>query len=196
MKKFIRFFVFAVGVLLVGRVYAAAEVYKVDAGHSSVGFSTKHLMVSTVNGSFDEYEGAITYDPADPKAFKADLTIQAKSIDTNQEKRDAHLRNADFLDADKFPTITFVSKSLSGGEGSYTLTGDLTIKGVTKEISFPVTVSGPVQSPMGGAVIGLDANFTINRQDYGVSWSKAMDNGGLVVSNDVAVKISLEAVKK
>ena len=196
MKKVI-FILGVIGLLLVGKVYAA-DMYAIDPANSTIGFAVKHLMVSTTNGSFSDYQGGITYDDKDLSAFKADMTIQAKSIDTKVEQRDNHLRSAEFLDTAKFPTITFTSKSLlpprSGVPGG-TLIGDLTIKGVTKEVSIPVAISGPVKAPFGMA-IGLSGQLTINRQDYGVSFNKALDNGGLMVGNDVVINIDIEAHKK
>ena len=173
-----------------------AEDYAIDKAHSSIGFSAKHLMVSTTNGQFNDYDGVIKFDPNDLAASKIDVTVQAASINTNMDKRDAHLKGADFLDVEKFPTLTFVSKSIAKSGDDYQLTGDLTIKGVTKETSVPAQISGPVNSPMGGTVMGIHSNFKINRQDYGVSWNKAMDNGGFVVSDEVKVDINIEANKK
>ncbi len=189
----------AVGVLMLGfgiapKVYA--EEYAIDKAHSSVGFSTTHLMVSKVPGQFSEYEGVVNFDPDNLDASKINLTIQAASIDTQNEKRDEHLKGAEFFDAAQFPTITFVSKKIAKDADKYNVTGDLTIKGVTKEVSIPVTIAGPVNSPMGGSVIGVTAFAKINRQDYGVSWNKSLDNGGLMVSDDVDINVSLEANKK
>jgi len=216
MHIFIRLLVFVVGIVLAGQVWAA-DTYTIDPAHSTMGFSVRHMMVSTVIGAFDDYQGAITYAPADPAAFKADVTIQAKSIDTRQPKRDDHLRSPDFFDVEKYPAITFVSKNLANryykpGSGpqpgianpdtgfyspmvEMTLVGDLTIKGITKEVSIPVTISGPVQG-MGGPLIGLSGSLIINRQDYGINWNKALDNGGLAVSDEVKVDVNIEAHKK
>ncbi|MBI4309158.1 MAG: YceI family protein [Candidatus Omnitrophica bacterium] len=189
MKKVI-LFLGVMAILLVGKVYAA-DIYAIDPAHSNIGFAVKHMMVSTTKGSFSDVQGSITYDEQDSAAFKAEAILQAKSVNTAVEKRDEHLRGPDFLDVDKFPAITFVSKSLSGTSGSYILSGDLTIKAITKEVSFPVTISGPV-----GNAIGMAGQLTINRQDYGLSFSKTLDSGGLVVGNDVAVNIDIEAHKK
>lgn len=172
-----------------------AEDYSIDKTHSSIGFSAKHLMVSKTTGHFSDFDGTVKFDPNDLAASKIEVTVQAASIDTNMEKRDEHLKGADFLDAEKFPTLTFVSKSIEKSGDAYQLTGDLTIKGVTKEVSIPAEITGPVNSPMGGTVLGINADFKINRQDYGVSWSKAMDNGGLVVSDEVNVFVTIEAHK-
>jgi polyisoprenoid-binding protein YceI len=175
--------------ILAGQVFAEAQVYNIDKQHSTVGFAVKHLQVSTVRGSFGDYAGSITLDPADPAMFNAEATIQVSSINTGVEGRDKHLRGGDFFDAEQFPTITFKSKKLDGTN----LTGDLTIRGVTKEITFPVEISGPVNSPMGGSAIGLHGETKINRQDFGVSWSKNLDNGGLVVDDNVTLTIDIEA---
>ena len=189
-------FVFAVAVLWGGLAWSA-ETYAIDTAHSSVGFAIKHMMVSTVPGTFDDYKGSITYDPKDLAAFKAEATIQATSVNTRQAKRDDHLRSADFFDVAKFPTIIFVSKKFDQDEmGHGSMTGDLTIKGITKEVSVPVTIDGPVKSPMGGDAIGLTGSFTLNRQDYGITWGKAMDGGGLMLGNDVKVDFSFEAHKQ
>ncbi len=183
------------GVLFSFNVHAADE-YILDNAHSQIGFSVKHLMVSTTKGFFGDYTGSITFDPADLKAFKAEAVIQSKSINTSNEKRDEHLRAADFFDVAQFPTITFTSKSLTGDKGKYTLVGDLTMHGVTKEVSFPVEIAGPVKSPFGDIAIGLSGSLTINRQDYGVKWNKNLDNGGLAVGDEVVINVDLEAHKK
>ncbi len=187
-------FVLSAGIILAGQGAWAADTYTIDPAHSSMGFSARHMMVSTVIGAFDDYQGTITYDPADPAAFKADVTIQAKSIDTKVAKRDDHLRSAEFFDVEKNPVITFTAAKLDKQDGRTVLTGSLTMKGVTKEVSIPVTISGPAQG-MGGSIIGLSGSFTLNRQDYGINWNKALDNGGLAVSDEVKVDINIEAHK-
>ena len=174
----------------------AAESYRIDPAHSSLSFAVKHLTVSTVTGQFADFSGTVQYDPADPTTFMTEVTIKTSSIDTHQEKRDAHLKGADFFDAEKYPAITFKSKTLTGKEDSYTLAGDLTMHGVTKEVSIPVTILGPVNSPMGGKVLGISGETTINRQDFGISWNKTLDSGGYVVGNDVKIIVNIEAGKK
>ncbi len=174
----------------------AADKYEIDSVHSNIGFSVKHLMVSTVLGHFNDYTGAIEFDKSDDAAFKADVTIQTQSIDTNNENRDKHLRNADFFDAEKYPTITFQSKKLTAAGDGYEIVGDLTMHGVTKEITIPVTIAGPVKGPSGADVIGLSGTTTINRQDFGISWNKGLDSGGLVVEDNVKLIIDIEAHKK
>ena len=196
MKKLFLVFGIAVGLLRAGGVFAA-DTYTIDNAHSTIGFTVKHLMVSNVTGLFADYTGSVTFDPADLTTFKAEAAIQTKSIDTRMPKRDDHLRGADFFDAAAFPAITFAGRTLTGKDGAYTLTGDLTMHGITKEVSMPVTIAGPVKSPMGpDMIIGLSGRATINRQDFGVKWNKDMDKGGLVVGNDITINIELEAHKK
>ena len=169
----------------------ALEAYKLDAVHSNVGFNIKHMMVSRVVGSFDTFDGTIAFDKADLANSKISMTIEVKSISTRNDKRDEHLRSPDFFDAAKYPTITFVSKKIS--EGS--IIGDLTMKGVTKEVTIPATIEGPVKTPMNTEAIGINATFTINRQDFGVSYNKTLDQGGLALGNDVNIDVSIEADK-
>ena len=189
------------GLLMGGSIFllpqiGGADVYKVDAVHSSLAFSISHLMVSRTTGVFNEYEGAINFDPKDAASSSAEVTIQAASIDTRSTKRDEHLRSADFFDTTTYPQITFKSKKFVPSGDQYMITGDLTMKGVTKEITVPIKITGPVASPMGGEVLGLSGQLAINRQDFGISWNKNLDNGGLMVGNDVDVQINLEAHKQ
>ena len=179
------------------RSAAAADVYTIDKVHSRIGFAVRHLMVSLTNGAFSDYAGAIQFDPNDHSAFNAEVTIVAESINTNNADRDKHLKSADFLDAATFPVIIFKGKKLTSKTADqYEISGDLTIHGVTKEITIHDTISGPVQSPYGAQVIGLSGQTTINRQDFGVSWNKLMDQGGLMVDNMVKISIDIEADKK
>ncbi|MEI6437849.1 MAG: YceI family protein [Candidatus Omnitrophota bacterium] len=174
---------------------AMAPVYTVDSAHSTIGFAVKHMMVAKVNGVFGDFQGDIKFDANDLAGSKFDFVIKAASINTRNDARDTHLKSADFFDAEKYPTISFKTKKIQQSvAGSYDVTGDLTIKAVTKEIVIPVTVEGPVFNPMAKVDgIGIDANFKVNRQDYGVSWNKALDNGGVVVADDVAVSVNIEA---
>lgn len=195
-KNYFLAFSLLAGALVFPLPAQAADEYAFDKAHSTLGFSVTHLMVSKVPGQFNDYEGKVVFDANDLAASKIDVTIQTASIDTNNEKRDVHLKTADFFDAEKFPTIMFVSKSIAKEGDQYKATGDLTLKGVTKEISFPLTIAGPVASPMGDTALGLEASFKLNRQDYGITWNKALDSGGLMVSDDVNINISVEAHKK
>ena len=173
----------------------AADTYVIDKDHSSIGFSVTHLMVSTVRGEFTDYAGTITWD-SDPNAILAEATIQATSVDTREPDRDTHLRKAEFFDVTNFPTIKFKTKSVKKEGDNYLLTGDLTIRDVTKEITLPASIKGPVKSPFGKEVIGLSGQVVINRQDFGVSWNKTMDQGGVVVGDIVTLEINIEADKQ
>ncbi len=179
---------FTVG-LLVNSAFAA-DSYKIDPAHTTFGFTAKHMMISNVSGQFDKYDGTIVYDPKDLVNSQINVTIDASSIDTRNAKRDDHLRSGDFFETEKYPTMTFVSKRITASE----IVGDLTMKGVTKEVSIPATIAGPIKTPMGNA-IGITGTFTLNRQDYGVSFNKVLDQGGMAVSNDIVVTISAEATK-
>ena len=190
---FVSIFVFTA--LFIGRAYAA-DTYQIDKAHSTFGFTVQHLMVSTVPGSFADYSGVVNFDKENIANSSIDVTIQSASINTNVPKRDEHLRSADFFDASKFPEIVFKSTKIAGEGTDYVITGQLTLHGVTKEVSVPVTIQGPVKNPMGGDVIGISGAFTLNRQDYGVKWNKDMDAGGVVVSDVVKVTINIEAHKQ
>lgn len=181
-------------VAISGSVFAAS--YDLDASHSSIGFGVKHMVVTTTKGQFVDYTGGFDYDVADPSSLKAHATIKVASVDTGNAKRDDHLRSADFFDAAKFPEITFVSSAAEKQGDSVVLTGELTIKGVTKEIKLPLTVNGPVTDPWGNVRVGFEGKTKINRQDYGVTWNAKLDNGGLVVSDDVTLDISIEGIQK
>lgn len=173
-----------------------ADTYDLDASHTTLGFGVKHMVVSTTKGKFDEYKGEIQYDPANLADFKASATIQVKSVNTRDEKRDEHLRGADFFDAAKFPEITFASTKLEKTADGHALHGKFTIKGVTKDVVIPVTVNGPITDPWGNQRLGIEGGFTIARKDYGLTWSKTMDGGGLVVGDDVKIELSIEAIKR
>ena len=166
--------------------------YNADPAHSTIGFSVKHLQITNVRGKFDDNEVDITYDPNDLSKFKADVEIKAASIDTANQKRDEHLRSNDFFGADQFPTIIFKSNQLEKRGEGYVIVGDLTIRGVTKKLTFPVRINGPVKTPSGDTAIGLSAETSINRQDFNVSWNKKLDNGGYVLDDKVDLIIDLE----
>jgi polyisoprenoid-binding protein YceI len=179
--------------LLVTASAYALDTYKVDPMHSSIGFSIDHMVIDTVHGRFRQFEGSLTVDPDNGNALKqAAATIQANSIDTDVEKRDTHLRSPDFFDAEKYPTITFESTGIDG----QTLTGKFTMHGVTKEISMPFKIKGPIKDPMGNTHVSLEANTTINRKDYGLTWNKALEAGGLMVGENVTIQINGSFVKQ
>jgi polyisoprenoid-binding protein YceI len=173
----------------------AADKYSADPSHSSIGFAVKHMVVSKVKGDFNDYTVNIVYDDKDITKSSVEVAIKTASIDTKQAKRDEHLRSPDFFDAAKFPEITFKSKRIEKSGEGYAAVGDLTMRGVTKEITLPFTIAGVITDPYGNTRLGLSGGVKINRQDYGVSWSKSLDNGGLVVSDDVEIEIEIEAIK-
>ncbi len=186
----------ALAALVLAAPAFAAEVFDVDPGHSHVGFGVKHMVVSTVKGRFGSFSGTITYAPEDLARASVEVTIQTASVDTGIADRDAHLRNGDFLAADQFPTITFKSSRVERRGDGYVAHGTLTMRGVSREVSLPFTVNGPVEA-RGKTFLGFDVEpVTVNRQDWGVSWSKALDAGGLVVGNEVTLDLSVEAVKR
>ena len=178
--------------LLTTSIVFAADTYIIDPAHTSFGFTVKHMMISNVPGEFNKFDGQIIYGPSDLANSKANVTIDVSSINTGNDKRDAHLKSPDFFDAAKFPTITFVSTRFT----PMTITGLLTMKGITKEIIIPVTISGPVKTMTGGQAIGITGSVIINRQDYGINWNKTLDQGGVAVSNAVAITVSIEADQK
>lgn len=168
------------------------KVFKVDPSHSTIGFAVTHMGVGVTRGVFTDYSGEAEFDEENLDAFSAIIVINVSSIDTRLKARDDHLRNSDFFDVENFPTITFKATKLVKKENGYELTGDFTLRGVTKEVSTLVKIRGPVQSPFGGEVIGISGELTINRQDYGVSWNDVMPDGGFVVGNDIRIIIDIE----
>jgi polyisoprenoid-binding protein YceI len=174
----------------------AADEYHLDASHTSIEFSVKHMVISNVKGSFPDVSGVIVYDENDVTKSSVDVVIKVASVNTNNEKRDDHLRSADFFDAANYPDITFKSKKIEKADEGFVMTGILTIRGVSKEVSMNVDMTDTLTDPWGNVRFGAETRLKINRQDYDVKWSKSLDNGGLVVGNDVKIEISLEAVKK
>lgn len=180
--------------LLVLAATGRADVYNVDKAHSEVGFSVRHMGVSKVSGRFNDVSGTIEGDPKKPETAKVDFVIKTTSIDTNQANRDKHLRSADFFDVEKFPEITFKSSKIAAkGAGKYDVSGTLTMHGVSKEITLPVTMAGPIPDGRGGQKVGFETETTLNRKDYGITWNTVLDAGGVAVSDEVKVSISFEA---
>lgn len=170
---------------------AAPSTYKVDADHSGVNFTIRHF-VSNVPGLFKDYEGTIVYDKDNPAGSKVEFTVQAASIDTGNADRDKHLRSADFFDVEKFPTLTFTSTAVKAQDkDTLEVTGDLTMHGVTKQVTIPVDFLGTAKTP-NGEKAGFETTFTLNRKDYGIIWNRVMDTGP-VLGEDVKVTISVEA---
>lgn len=176
---------------------AQPQTWVVDKSHSEVTFDVRHMM-SKVRGRFDDFSGTIVADPAKPAASSVEFTIKSASINTNTPDRDKHLRTADFFDAEKYPEITFKSTSIAPTKTKdrYSVTGDLTIHGVTKRVTLPVQFLGAQKDPWGNTKAGFSLETTINRKDYGVNWNKALDNGGVLVGEDVHIEINLETAAK
>jgi polyisoprenoid-binding protein YceI len=173
---------------------AAADpvVYKVDPDHSGVSFTIRHF-VSNVPGRFKDFDGVVKYDKQNPAASSVSFTVQTKSIDTDNDDRDNHLRSPDFFDAEKFPTLTFASTSVKPVDAdTLEVTGDLTIRGVTKKVTVPVEVLGTVKGPRGEKA-GFETSFKIDRKEYGVAWNRLLDAGGAILGDDVKINVSIEA---
>ncbi len=174
-----------------------AATWNVDPAHSSVQFAVKHMMVSTVRGNFNTFTGTVTSPDSALTDLSIEATIETASIDTRQEKRDAHLRSADFFDAEKFPTLTFTSKmTVQTAPGTLKVTGDLTMHGVTKEIVLDVTGLNTVITDMQGNLrTAATATASLKRSDFGLNWNKTIEAGGVLVSDEVNIQIDLELVR-
>lgn len=183
--------------MLIAPSLASASTWEIDPAHTDAEFGVRHLMVSTVHGHLGKVSGTINLDEQDIGKSSVEASIDATAIDTREPKRDQHLKSPDFLDVAKFPTITFKSKRVAKvADDHYTVTGDLTLHGVTREIVLDVEGSPkPFTDPMGHNKMGGSARTKINRQDFGIAWNKALDNGGVVVGNDVDVVIDLELMQ-
>ncbi len=187
--------VFIFGLFFVSAVLGA-DTYQIDLTHSSVAFSVRHLVINKVKGNYKQFSGTIIYDETDVAKSSVTVTIKTVSINTQDEGRDNHLRGADFFDVENHPEMGFKSKQISKKGDGFVAVGDFTMRGVTKEISVPFEIVGKITDPWGKTRIGIEASLTLNRQDYGVSWSNAMDNGGLVVGNEIKIELNVEAVKQ
>jgi len=183
-------------VLLLASPVLAAD-YEIDPDHSSVGFKVKHLAISNVPGGFSRFGGRFSFDPARPEAARVEAAISTSSIDTRHGKRDEHLRSPDFFDTARFPEITFASREVreASNEG-FKLLGDLTIKGVTKPVTLDVSITGSGKDMYGKERAAFSATTRINRKEFGLTWSKVLETGALVVGDDVDVTIDIEGIKK
>ncbi len=173
---------------------AFAATYQIDPSHTQVHFTVPHLMVFKVRGNFNDFAGTVEVDGAEKTLSAASAVIKTASIDTRNQKRDNHLRSADFFEADKYPEITFVSKKVTGSGSDITVTGDLTIKGVTKEVTLSGGFLGAATDPWGNQRAGFEATGKINRGDFGLTWNKALETGGVVVGDEVEIGLEVEAV--
>lgn len=170
--------------------------YTIDPGHSRIGFVARHAMVTKVRGSFNDFEGRIRVDGEDPTRSTAEVTIQAKSIDTRNNDRDAHLRSNDFLAPDEFPELTFRSTGVEVlDDDSFRVAGDLTIRGETKPVEVDFEFGGAATDPFGNFRIGFDGSVVINRKDWGVNWNAPLEAGGFLVSEKVTIELEVSAIK-
>jgi polyisoprenoid-binding protein YceI len=170
--------------------------YALDPTHSRLGFSTRHAMVTTVRGQFKDFTGEAVVDTADPAASKVVVNIKADSIDTGVADRDAHLRSTDFFDVESYPEITFTSTDVSREGDDWTITGDLTIKGVTMPISIDFEATGSARDPFGNLRIGFEGQTTISRKDWGLTWNAALETGGFLVSDKIKLDFDISAIAR
>lgn len=192
MKK-LAVFLFGAAVALSAPAFAAD--YVVDKQHTNIGFSVKHLMISNVKGNFTDFEGTFSFDDKTKSLTAAETSIKSASIFTNEPKRDEHLKSPDFFDAAKFPAITFkLKKAVSAGGSKMKVVGDLTIRGVTKEVALDGEFEGSAKDPWGNTRAAFTASGVINRTDFGLKWNKLLDEGGVVVGEEVKLLLELEGI--
>lgn len=190
-SQFASLIAFALVVLAPG-LAAAATTYTVDKNHSDVSFKIRHLM-SPVRGRFTDFSATIVKDDANPANSSVSFTIDAASVDTGVDKRDQHLRSDDFFAVERNPQISFVSSSVERVSGDlYNVTGKLTMRGVTKVITLPVTFGGEMKDPGGKTRAGFSTSITLNRKEFGINWNRALDNGGYLLADEVTAEIALE----
>lgn len=196
MDRIIR--IVALALLVAGPAVAGTTTWQIDPDHTSAQFAIKHLMVSTVRGTIGPVTGTVTIDDADLTKSSVNASIDAKGIDTRNQKRDDHLRSPEFFDVAQYPAITFTSTKIEkAGSGAYKVSGNLAIRGVTKPTTLEVQGSPkPMQDPFGNTKLGGTATTRINRKDFGLNWSKSLDGGGVVLGDDVDITIDLELIKK
>jgi polyisoprenoid-binding protein YceI len=171
-----------------------AATYQLDPAHTQIHFTIPHLMVFKVRGNFNDFAGTVQTDATSMTLTSAKATIQTASIDTRNQKRDKHLRSADFFEAEKYPEISFVSKQVTGSGSDITVVGDLTIKGVTKEVTLTGGFLGAATDPWGNQRAGFEATGKISRSEFGLTWNKALETGGVVVGDEVKIGLEVEAI--
>ena len=177
---------------------ASADTWTIDPAHTVAGFTARHMMITNVTGVFETAAGTIDYTPGNPGATKADITIEAKSINTRNARRDAHLKSDDFINVEKYPRISFKSKRVQNVRADgFDMVGDLTIRDVTKEVVLKVDgIAPPIKDPQGNRRVGANATTTINRKDYGVNYNRALEAGGVLIGDEVKINIEIQAVAK
>ena len=174
---------------------AGPAIFQIDNAHTSVEFVARHLMIAKVRGRFGTVAGSITLGESGNLPSQVEVTIQTGSIDTGEPQRDGHLKSDDFLNAEKYPTITFKSTKIAGSEESFTMTGDLTIRDVTKTVDLKGELAGRVKDPWGNDRLAYAAEGEINRKDFGASWNQALETGGVVVGDKVKIEIAVQAIR-
>ena len=174
----------------------ATRTYQIDKAHSEAIFQVRHLL-SKVRGRFSDFDGSIEFDEANPESSSVEFTVHTSSIDTNQPDRDTHLRSQDFFSADQFPTLTFQSTKITRrGVNRYDVQGDLTMRGVTRNVTLPVEYLGKATDPWGAEKLAFEGEMTLNRKDFGLMWNAALETGGFLVGDDVKVNISIQAAPR
>lgn len=173
----------------------ALTTWNIDASHSGIHFSIRHLVIAKVRGKFTKFSGALELDEADLTKSKVSVEIDVPSIDTAEAQRDGHLKSADFFDVEQFPKASFTSKSIKKNGDDYDVTGDFTLHGTTKEVTLHATFEGKGKDPWGGERVGFGAKTTLNREDFGLKWNQALEAGGVVVGTKVELEIEVEAIK-
>lgn len=169
-------------------------IWNIDKSHTNIGFTVKHMMVSKVRGNFTDFEGTIEGNPEDLSSCKVEFKVNINSINTTNEDRDNHLRSEDFFHAEKYPAMTFTSTSIERkDDDEYEVTGDLTIKGVTNQVTFEAEYEGKAVNPWGQEVVGFTIDGKVNRKDFGLTWNQALETGGVLVGESIKVAIELEA---
>jgi|YelNatPaOPRAMG01_1025707.scaffolds.fasta_scaffold04031_16 polyisoprenoid-binding protein YceI len=171
--------------------------WNLDGSHSQADFAVRHMMISTVKGTFEKISGTLTGDPADLENAKVDIRIDTGSVSTRDQQRDGHLKSQDFFYVEKFPEMKFVSKKIKKkGKEDFEITGDLTIRDVTKEVTLSGTLEGPVKDPYGFERFGVSAEGSIDRSQWGLKWNSVLETGGVMVGDKVKISVNIEAVRK
>ncbi len=198
MKNWISSSLIALVLVIAAPLAASADTWQIDPVHTTVEFTVRHMMISNVRGQFTKVAGTITANGNDPASVRIEANIDTSSIDTRSADRDADLKSANFLDVAKYPTMTFKSKKIEpAGAGAWKIVGDLTLHGITREVTLDVQgPTAPIKDPWGNTRVGASATTKISRKDFGLTWNKLLETGGAVVGDEVAVSIDVEAVKK
>jgi len=185
----------ALSIALLASTAFAGETFTLDKNHSSLGFKVRHMGVSSVRGEFEDFSMEVSLDEADMTKSSVAFTADPTSVNTRNENRDDHLRTSDFLDIENHPEISFESSSIRKDGEDFIVTGNLSIRGVTKEVDLKVAVAGPIDDPWGNHRLGIEGSVTIDRRDFGVSYNNLLEAGGLVVANEVTIEFAVEAVR-